>query len=64
MGRFCSVYSMPWRSLMRRVASRINVSVARPRKSTFSRPIDSRIGNSYCVTVSVMADLGGRISGV
>ncbi len=38
----------------------MSVSVERPRKSILSRPIDSRMGYSYCVTVRVTADFGGH----
>ncbi len=64
IGTLSRVYSFPYRSLISRVASRMSVSVDSPRKSIFSRPIDSRMGYSYCVTVGVTADFGGRMSGV
>ena len=44
---------MSWRSRIRRAASRMTESVLRPRKSTLSSPMDSRIGNSYWVMVLV-----------
>jgi len=39
-------------------------SVLKPRKSTLSNPIDSKMGNSYWVIVLVMVLLLPRISGV
>ncbi len=63
-GMLVRLNAVPCRSLISRAASRITDSVLRPRKSTLSRPIDSRIGNSYWVIVLVIVFLLPRISGV
>ena len=51
------VNSTAWRSLIKRPASRITERVLSPKKSTLSRPIDSRIGNSNCVIAWVTLPL-------
>ncbi len=51
---FSRLYSTPCRCLINSAALRIIVSVESPRKSIFSKPIDSQMGNSNCVTAAAV----------